>query len=102
LLRLLFAIEACGIVYVLFIAPHLAKTPNATLSRFGLSVYAIGVFVLVLYVIAFWTTRKPLLRPNVPAMAACLLNAVAAVYFLYDRSSSTGSTVLNAMFAAAD
>lgn len=101
ILRLLFAMEGCGIVYVVFIAPHLARTHTASLGRFGFWAYVIGVAILALYAVAFWTTRKPLSGPNVPAIAACLLNLAAAIFFLYRTTSANGSTIVNAMLAAA-
>ena len=101
ILRLLFAMEGCGIVCVVFLVPHLARTHTASLGRFGFWAYVIGVAILALYAVAFWTTRKPLSGPNVPAIAACLLNLAAAIFFLYRTTSANGSTIVNAMLAAA-
>jgi Zn-dependent protease len=100
-LRLLFAIEACGILYVLFIGHHITEAHDASFKGFGPWSYVIGIAVLMVFCAAFWTTRKPLQRPNAPAIAACLLNALVAIFFLYGAISASGAAILNATLAAA-
>src|SRR5690348_2670586 len=89
-LRFLFAIEALSIVYGTIMARHLvgARLPAPVL-------YVPATVLLALFVLAFWTTRKPLLRRNPAALTACLLNLAVAGYLQLHATHLDASTVLS-------
>src|SRR5579883_1073035 len=91
-LRMLFAIEACGIIYVLGLAPLAGNRPVAGSPGQTLWSYGIGTAAFAVYAAAFWTTRKPLPGPNAPAMAASLLNVSLAALLLFRITPSHSPT----------
>jgi len=90
-LRMFFAMEACGMLYVLFVGHSLLHPRDARLAPW---LYLIGVVAFALYATAFWTTRKPLLHPNAPAIVACVLNLGFACVFLFLARPTNQSTLV--------
>src|SRR5665213_653105 len=98
LLRMFFAMEACGILYVLFIGHGLLHPQDASLGPWP---YLVGGMAFALYATAFWTTRKPLLRPGAPAIIACLCNlGFASVYLFHTQHTNRSPLTLNITLAA--
>jgi len=90
-LRMFFAMEACGMLYVLFVGHSLLHPRDARLAPW---LYLIGVVAFALYAAAFWTTRKPLLHRNAPAIVACVLNLSFACVFLFHAWPANQSTLV--------
>ena len=97
-LRLLFAVQALGIVSGTIMARHLV---GARRSIPGVLLYLPAAVSLALFAAAFWTTRKPLLKRNPAAIAACLVNICGTGYFLLRSTTLDASTVLDGLLFTA-